>query len=881
MNTKADTRPSEIIIDLDLPQKEINEDELIQRSLYRDIKERVEERVKKLSQKEKQSFGQNAGWVSFIDGTRGAGKSTFLATTLTLLDKDTEMSLAILPVIDPSRIEANEFILLTILQELKRSVENTYKAASQEKTNDLKEWKNAFKKVAGGLALFQKDHHPLNELDADLFLDLGLERAGHSISLRSDLSNLFEKTCGVLGKKALLLAFDDADTNATHAITLLETIRKYLDTPSVMVMVTGDMELYSLLVRDYFHASLAGHRKHAWGQAASSDSRQKQLVRMQDHLEEQYLLKLFPINLRFRLRPMWDLIQYGQKDNPAVVFKLLNLNGRSDRELLAHVQELIQTGFRLKSSADVHLYTEFFLKQPLRSVLQVLSQTKEKNNYESKFIEAFLGFGLNSLYQFDVNTDGLANDNLAALAQAVFEASVLDGDFDTSAYLRPNGAKDTYKNALLTLSALVPHRLKEKPGDCLTYLFRGPGTMKLLIETINNHKYFDENSYKELQEHVRRYMGVGREDDALTWARLASTIIAIPYVNSPTTRVVRSGVIALNLRTRVKGLSTFSAVFDKYYGNQPAHVFSLMQVSGMNNLVALASIYNQVGLIGRLLKLAQDTNWNDKYDHIKDFEIKKVLNSTFPNLASVSVPPWLSKQNDGDHISKDPEEQESDFDSVNSFWINPIKEWLNHARGFFAQIYPSSVYLGKLWPRLNFVLETISNELRYYPVNNLPYQNSKGFAALMELYALSVVNAFLQEEASHHLPTNISLDKPRQLVHLNNPRRSAGIYLEQLAKVQEEIKQMRDQLPFTRIMATCPLITGLIREEYSFGKPLVEVRNTKKLWNNLFDEKSDFKFLSNSDFTSLSEISIQGRRLMTKTIPKDTDISDTSDNTGQ
>ena len=520
-NTDED---NQITIDLDLPQKEINESELIQRSLYREIKIRIEERIKKIKDI-KNNLAQNAGWVSFIDGTRGAGKSTFLATTLTLLKNDSAVPLTILPMIDPSRIEAGEIILLTVLQEIKRSVEDTFKADSQRNIEALREWRNTFKKVAGGLALFQKDHHPLNELDADLFLELGLERAGHSMGLRSDLASLFAKTCEVLGRKALLLAFDDADTNAIHAINLLETIRKYLDTPRVMVLVTGDMEMYSLLVRDYFHASLARNQEQAWGQAATTDSRQAQLVRMQDHLEEQYLLKLFPVNQRHRLRPIWDLIQLGKKRETPLTFNLKNLTDWSQPELLEHVKELVQIGFRLKSTADVNLYSEFFLKQPLRSVLQVLSQTKDKVNYEGKFIDAFLGFGLNSLYQFDVNTDGLANDNLAALTQAVFEASLLDGDYDTSAYLRPNGVNETYKNALLTLSALVPHQLKGKPGDCLTYLFRGPGTVKLLSEQKIEEK---RDEKKELKD-IRRYMGVGRDDDALAWARLASAVIAIPY----------------------------------------------------------------------------------------------------------------------------------------------------------------------------------------------------------------------------------------------------------------------------------------------------------------------------------------------------------------
>lgn len=251
----------EINLDLDQPQKILKKN-LIQQKVFDSLKKRVIQRLDWLK-REHTSVIENPpkdkGWVSFIDGTRGAGKSTFLQTVLELFSEggDKINGLSIIRLIDPSRIESSEIILLTVLQELKRKVEKFLVCESSEESQKKKKnWERNFKDVAEGLSLFQHNHHPLAELDADLFLDIGLAQAGHSSELRNKLHILFHSSCEILGVKALLLAFDDADTSASHAMQVLETVRKYLDTPHIMILVTGDMELYSLLVRDHFSQEL-------------------------------------------------------------------------------------------------------------------------------------------------------------------------------------------------------------------------------------------------------------------------------------------------------------------------------------------------------------------------------------------------------------------------------------------------------------------------------------------------------------------------------------------------------------------------------------------------------------------------------------------------
>ncbi|MDQ9533230.1 hypothetical protein RF073_20100, partial [Serratia marcescens] len=50
-------------------------------------------------------------------------------------------------------------------------------------------------------------------------------------------------------KKAFVLAFDDVDTNFQHGRTILETMRKYLTSPQLVLLISGDLDLYGRLVR--------------------------------------------------------------------------------------------------------------------------------------------------------------------------------------------------------------------------------------------------------------------------------------------------------------------------------------------------------------------------------------------------------------------------------------------------------------------------------------------------------------------------------------------------------------------------------------------------------------------------------------------------------
>lgn len=129
-----------------------------------------------------------------------------------------------------------------------------------------------------------------------------------------------------------------------------------------MVLVTGDMELYSLLVNQHFAKTVAGKRDAAFELVRDSKpgDRSGQYLRMIDHLEEQYLLKLFPVNRRLQLQPLWNIAKGNEKCEAEFIDW-----GTKKIPVERLMRNIVQRGLRIKSEPDVTLYTEFLLKQPL------------------------------------------------------------------------------------------------------------------------------------------------------------------------------------------------------------------------------------------------------------------------------------------------------------------------------------------------------------------------------------------------------------------------------------------------------------------------------------------------------------------------------------
>lgn len=812
LTVPADSTTPKVFIDLDENESAgpRSVDKLVQHKHYEHLREQVIRHLANLEARRPNSqddYPTGSGWAQFLDGTRGAGKSTFLSSVKQALERDPEVKgrMAFIASIDPSRIEQNEIVLLVILQQLKRRVEFALKERTRPDDDYLREeWRSAFRGVAGGLSLFANGYHPLDDLDPDLFLDWGLERASDGISLRTKLHRLFASACRILGVQALMLAFDDADTDSRHAMPLLECIRKYLDAPLVMVLLTGDMELYSLLVRQHFAATVTGRREAALElhRRPVLGDRSAQTLRMIDHLEEQYLLKLFPIVRRTQLQPLWSVMD---KANYLATYPEWKGGARPIRKV---VDEIVQRGLRIKKESDVATYAEFLLKQPLRSALQVMAHCAPhlggdpssgmsatwSPGLTAALSRALEGLALTSLYKFSVDTDELAARELPALVRAVFDLSLHDGDIDTAPYLRPMSAERDVRAGFAALAAQVPNFCAEQPGTTLRYLLRGPGSVSL-YSLARHHLGLDVLPSQDRIHQFGSYMGIGRREDSLDWARRATAVIALPYGTNPKARVVLPGVVGLNRKGRKQEHTARTALRLAIKADEiafmPVFALAMVDVASASEMRTYGSIFLIVGLIEKLLSAGSDQDaWN-------------IFKGSYSSV-TVSAPAWSSSQGSVEEAEPTNQEGQENAPSKHQILWENTRQWRESALQLAKNVTPSAIFLGKVWTRLFFSLEKAADELK-------PRHK---FGDVMEIFALCVINAFLVEEAEHHLSVTSSPSDAN--INRSNPRTSATTFIRKL----QSVTLPRQALPLTSIVATCPLILGLLDEKKAYAEAL-------------------------------------------------------------
>ncbi|WP_165716171.1 hypothetical protein [Enterobacter hormaechei] len=820
-----DAQDTAIVINIDECNSymKMGSDELIHQDVYKklifDIKNTILQTKVKTPLADKSSvptfqneYPPSSGLVYFIDGSRGAGKTTFLRTVYENLPfelsqtdiNSTSISISKLDYIDPTRLEACENLLLNVLRALKVAVDNSYLSLDNEPLKN--NFRQAFKKLAGGLSLFRNGHDQLAHLDPELFFDRGLTQAEDSRSLRKYFHQAIDIACHLLNTDTLMLAFDDADTNAQHAFPLLECIRNYLDSPRLLILVTGDMELYSLLVRDEFSQRLPSveNKNNSW--------REEQRLRMLDHLEDQYVLKLFPLSRRQHLKTLNRLFGKMYDGTHPSSYKICSSRWNDvKRDPIKVLDEIISRGLRIASQSDIELFRTHLLKQPLRSILQVLQgcaphlskSDDDINNTWNRDLsdalrESLRAMAQGSLYKYGVVVDDLTANYLPTLSKAVFDLCCQDGDVDTAAYLRPQASNDDLNNCYLALAAEVAGQCAESASASIKYMLTGPGNVTLWGK--EKRRMSDNMNQDLLYRQFSQYMAIGRNEDALNWARRATAVLAARHPSQAKAPVIDFGIIGLNKREpdeargKGEGFSTIDSILSINYSREnkayPTLAYSLLDVSSQSSR-CYSSIYNILGLVERLFGARSHE------------EVSRRLKSTYPQL-SISSPDWggsidTMSSEDNPHTVSDDTVKDSDNSELEGDLINSILAWQELNKESFKEFSPSSVLLGKIWIRIYFSLEKSSDRIRPGLLSG-----GRNVDDIMEINAACLINAFLVEEADHNLlDYSISPDR-------TNPLTSA---FDILKKKKDFLKKNKSSLPLTTLISSCPIVLGLLKKE--------------------------------------------------------------------
>jgi ABC-type phosphate transport system ATPase subunit len=829
---------SPIYLDLDSPQdsRALEENNLIQRR----VKEQLDELLAQFSSKKRnriinaESFDivdeisvERPSQCIFISGSRGSGKTTFLRSVVLSLLNKSDGKIRPLAYIDPTRIETNEHIFFTLLSKLDDMVARALRNKPLSKQESLtKGYRECLEKMSHGLKLLDnlggRPQHQKEWEDAAWALKKGLINASGGQQLELYFHRLLEVAAEITGTETFVLAFDDIDTDSSKVDAVLELIRRYLTSPRLIVLVSGDIRLYSYLMTEHQLANL--------NSGSSEEYHPGRAKEWAEHLEQQLSIKLFPSQYRLELKTLNDLC--ASKDYPLVVAARKDEEEKSLREF---VEEFFEKHFGLNSD-DAKSYVDFFLTQPVRSVFQVLARYKKDGdsardgdspNVAQILANAYAGQLINAGVNFELVLEGSG----IALAEQVFDLCQEHGDMETGFYLRPNTHNEKFNISAVFLASALHKYTMDKFSSALSYMLIGPACCTI----------FGSDQGSSSPERFKNYVGLSRGEPAHSVANhLSGYLVPASYSNA----------VGLNAGVLRLWRSIDSNRNLKKIGDEIHRVYTRSKTEDLKLLESVDRIINEEGgsSLFRVACLAANHRLRNEYSHTFEYlsiytllgVITELLASNDTQVSSVqkiltartSRPTYIAPQfdekvpgDDGDAEGGEEvgDEKEEEVGQEYKDTSGLIVEWLKLVRPILQNKDYSALMLGKVWTRLFFSLNQAADEGKQSMLSGLA----------MERFIWVLLNAFAVEEQRYRKDSKWRGNK------LTNPRTSSQVLKGNLSGVSD------DNAPMTLALATCPLLLAFLRFEEleqngSLWNALKKLRfsksNAKKSWSELHEK---------------------------------------------
>lgn len=423
----------------------------------------------------------------FIDGSRGSGKSTLMRAVRDALingkilqEEESLISLYSLADVDPTELGKGENFFLYLLSRIYKILEAKFakKNLQDEDTENIRSAMEDLRQMSGGLQVLMDSDEALKKSDnPDFFLENCVDRCADSSRLRSKLCDLLSKVAKIVGKEVFLVTIDDADLNFGKCEDVLEYVRKYMQTPRLIFLFAGDMQLYSHVVRGMhikcFNAPQLQYDK----------SHQAHRELMLDRMEEQYLLKIFPAENREKMPTIGELM--NEEETHFLVMAPSSIRRYHYREIpfLVYIRRFVFPVYRGRTRkivatllSTLSLRSILFLLKSWRSSTQGLRQDSE--DFVRVVSDCLQTISSSVLVKHNINYASLDGHNPIILIRTLvdyltrsqlwktnLDFSPNDGDFDEallSVYLGARITATTQKvsEKLLYLCTLYPQQYR-------------------------------------------------------------------------------------------------------------------------------------------------------------------------------------------------------------------------------------------------------------------------------------------------------------------------------------------------------------------------------------------------------------------------------------
>lgn len=252
-----------------------------------------------------------------IDGARGTGKSSVLVNLPTYIEyrangrydkeqaaPDTPRAQAaqnrnllervhILKPVDPTLLEEHDDLFLHVIVAAvltDNELQNAQRDKRKESLN--RDMLRALEVLAHGLESVeaQKEERGLDKLRSFI----------GNRQLHLKVHTFFRSVLALLDKDLLVLTIDDVDTALDRAYENLEIVRRYLNTPLVLPIISGDLDLYHEVIWREFHGKIV---------KPTPKYKEDQAYGRVIELATEYQRKILPVSNRLRMPDVEDYLQ--------------------------------------------------------------------------------------------------------------------------------------------------------------------------------------------------------------------------------------------------------------------------------------------------------------------------------------------------------------------------------------------------------------------------------------------------------------------------------------------------------------------------------------------------------------------------------------------
>ena len=787
-----------IIIDLSksLNARSFEGTDIIHKTEFDRVIELINNKITKLKEDDKNYIEIHKRYNDTITilGSRGSGKTSFLMSILQRYNGHDDIE--IIELIDPTLIEEKGHIFLTLISLITDKVEK--KISKNEcdpcckEYRQRKSWDDKLKRLAAGLPSIDIDNASLysNWHDPEHVMRKGLDAVKAAKELGENFNKIVEEALNVLGKKAFLIAFDDIDVNFNNGWKVLETIRKYLTSPRIITLLSGDLKLFSKAIRKYQWENL-GNELLTWeGEKLKKIEKYDELV---TEIESQYMQKIMKAPNRIHLLTIGEILNNGDK---------IFINQQSNEVAIYKHYEYFLSKLGLHNKYEIHAVNTYLLGLPLRTQIQILKLVSDSSLNILNITDAFVS----DLYELGVDVE-LAKSQPKDFCNIAHDFLLKKELLNETYQLLPTSASVNYNAVLFSLYTMFVEHSKSNPSIFFEYWITIATIKNLLtimpyrsdqkkdtalvptIEGLSDYSFIGQNKvYRDIcsymSTYIRASINYNSSENKAPWG---GTLILKGLAESAK-KSLKATQDRIDVVFKREGITTM----DRQLAFFP---MSIASYAHKQQSLVIYSFYTLLGTITELLKryniLKKDSsnNVNDIYVLLK--ELSQVKDYVMPVFES----------------GVNPSGQEPIFNTIEEEKEGEEKELANVLYAWMEKC-PSCVpphLIGKIATRAFYAMRNLDDRALSGEDPNL--------GDAMHRRIVIVMNSALVEDAKENLD--------KFTLSNNNPLEKNTIFINNLKKINEISKEWK-KIEFSRWLLACPLLLLYMNIESLFNEKIDE-----------------------------------------------------------